>query len=266
MGAAKKLKSERAKKVTLPKAVKEDVNVTTSELSGMQWLLESFLRRFRTVGFLVFLAPLIAVCIACLGVAAGPGVYVFDSVREFSAQWPVIFRYMAQGCGFALGYMTYGICLIFIVPLVNFLVPFKVKPFRGPWFSLASVPWFFHNGLTYMVRFTFLDFVTPSPLNILFYRMMGMKIGKGVVINTTYISDPGLITIGDYVTVGGSATIFAHYGQKGYLIIAPVTIGKGTNIGLKASIMGGCTVGENVTLKPHSVLLPKTEVKDNEVV
>ena len=117
-----------------------------------------------------------------------------------------------------------------------------------------------------MVRLSFLDFVTPSPLNVLFYRMMGMKIGKGVVINTTNISDPSLITLGDYVTVGGSATIFAHYGQKGYLIIAPVTVGSGTNIGLKASIMGGVTVGKNVTIKPHVALLPKTDIPDGETV
>jgi hypothetical protein len=30
--------------------------------------------------------------------------------------------------------------------------------------------------------------------------------------------------------------------------------------------MGGCTVGENVMIKPHAVLLPKTELKDNEVI
>lgn len=266
MGAAKKLKSLRLKKSAAAKAAKEDVNVTTSELTGMQWLLESFLRRFRTAGFLFFLSPLVVVCVFCLGAAAAPGLFVFDSIRDMSAEWPVYFRYLATGVGFALGYLTYGLSLIFIVPLMNFLNPLKVKPVRGPWFSLHTVPWFFHNGLTYMVRFTFLEFVTPSPLNILFYRMMGMKIGKGVVINTTNISDPALIEIGDYVTVGGSATIFAHYGQKGYLVVAPVKIGRGTNIGLKASIMGGCTVGENVMLKPHTVLLPKTEVKDNEVI
>jgi len=178
----------------------------------------------------------------------------------------MIFHNAAAGFGLATGYLIYGICLIFIVPAVNFINPWKPKPFRGPWYSLPAVPWFIHNGLTYMVRYTFLEFVTPSPLNILFYRMMGMKIGKGVVINSTNISDPSLITLGDYVTVGGSATIFAHYGQKGYLVIAPVTVGNYTNIGLKASIMGGAQVGANVTIKPHSAVLPKAVVSDGETV
>lgn len=257
----RKLKVERSKKLR-----RMDVHGTTSKRGGFEGVMEGFIRRFRTLGFLVFLSPLVAVGCMTMGLAAAPGIFVYEFASQISMGWPAIFRYMALGCGFAAGYLTYGISLLFLVPLVNFLMPFRVKPFRGPWYSLPAIPWYVHNAFTYMVRYTFLEFVTPSPLNILFYRMMGMKIGKGVVINSTNISDPCLITLGDYVTVGGSATIFGHYGQKGFLIIAPVKVGKGTNIGLKASLMGGVTVGEDVTIKPHTVLLPKTNVGDGEIV
>jgi len=145
-------------------------------------------------------------------------------------------------------------------------MPFRVRPWRGSWFSVQSVPWYIHNALTYIVRYTFLDFLTPTPFNLLFYRMMGMKIGKGVVINTTNISDPCLITIEDYVTIGGSATLFAHYGQKGYLVISPVHIKRGATVGLKASIMGDVVIGENATIAPHKVIMPKSRIEDNQVV
>lgn len=253
-----KPKDEDSKKI--------DVLGTESDLPGVSGLVESLLRRFRTLGFALLLTPLIVVCCLCVGMAAGCGIMIFDLFKSFSEGWPAVFRYLALGCGVSFGYFCYGISLIFIVPTANFLMPFRVKPFRGPWYSLGAVPWYIHNALTYMVRYTFLEFVTPSPLNVLFYRMMGAKIGKGVVINTTNISDPSLITFGDYVTVGGSATVFAHYGQKGYLIIAPVKVGDYTNIGLKASIMGGVTVGRNVTIKPHTALLPKTNVGDGETI
>lgn len=255
MGAARKKEEKR-----------EDVLTATSDRGGLLGFLEIFLRRFRNLSFVFLISPLALLCCLCIGMASAPAVFVFDTIRDATREWPTYFHYMAMGTGCALGFLTYGISLIFIVPLVNFLVPFKVKPFRGPWFSLPAIPWYIHNALTYMVRFTFLEFVTPSPLNILFYRMMGMKIGKGVVINTTHISDPALITLEDYVTVGGSATIFGHYGQKGYLIIAPVVIKKGANIGLKASIMGGATIGRQAMIKPHAVVLPKTEVPDKGVV
>lgn len=245
---------------------REDVLTTTSEKSGAQGLAETFMRRFRTVSFLFLITPLALVCCLCLGLSAAPALWFFFKAKSMTAPWPELLHFAVLGCAFAVSYLIYGITLIFLVPMVNFLMPFRIRPFRGPWFSLATIPWYIHNALTYMVRFTFLEFITPTPLNILFYRMMGMKIGKGVVINTTNISDPCMITIEDYVTVGGSATIFGHYGQKGYLVIAPVRIGKGTNVGLKASIMGGAQIGENVMIKPHSCVLPKTAVGDGEVV
>ncbi len=248
-----------------PKEQREDVLTTTSDIPGFTGYLESFLRRFRNFAFFVFLSPLVVVCIFCVGSAIGSGFFVFNLTQSFSGMLPDSAHYLVLGCGAAIGYLTYGLTLMFLVPLVNFVLPIRVKPFRGPWYSLQAVPWYFHNALTYMVRYTFLELVTPTPLTILFYRLMGMKIGKGVVINTTNISDPSLITLGDYVTVGGSATIFAHYGQKGYLIIAPVTIGDGANIGLKASVMGGVTIGKNATIKPHAVLLPKTVVADDGI-
>lgn len=93
---------------------------------------------------------------------------------------------------------------------------------------------------------------------------MGMKIGRGTIINSTHISDPSLIEIGDKVTIGGSATLVGHYGQGGYLVLAPVKIGDRATIGLKATIMGGVQVGAGAKIMPHSVVLPKTIIPDNE--
>ncbi len=245
--------------------LRDDVLRETSDKAGLAGIAETFLRRFRTLAFLLLLSPLALVCGLSIGLAASPAIFVFEFVSQSTSAWPPILHYVAMGCGFALAFLTYGLSLIFIVPALNFLMP-RVRAFRGPWFSLPAIPWYIHNGLTYMVRYTFLDFITPTPVNILFYKMMGMKVGKGCVINTSNISDPCMITLGDYVTVGGSAHIMAHYGQKGFLVVAPVSVGKGTNIGLKASIMGGAVIGENVVIKPHSAVLPKAEVPDGGVV
>jgi len=146
------------------------------------------------------------------------------------------------------------------MPLINFLMPFRLKPFRGGYYSMETVPWYFHNAFTYAVRYTFLEFITPTPLNILFYRMMGMKIGKGVHINTTNISDPALIEIEDKVTIGGSVHLIAHYASKGYLVVERVKICRGATIGLKATIMGDVEIGEKAAIAPHEVILPKSRI------
>ncbi len=82
------------------------------------------------------------------------------------------------------------------------------------------------------------------------------------MINTTNISDPCLIEIGDYVTIGGSATLVAHYGMKGFLVIDKLIIKDGATIGLKASLFGDVIVGERALVKPNDVLLPKTRIPD----
>ena len=93
---------------------------------------------------------------------------------------------------------------------------------------------------------------------------MGMKVGDGVFINTTHISDPAMIEIGDHVTIGGSAVLVAHYAQAGYLIVAPVQIGSKATIGLRTIIMGDVQIGDGARVLPNSVVMPKTRIGAGE--
>jgi hypothetical protein len=214
---------------------------------------------------IVTMIPIYLFACLVLGASLVPSVAVFRMIGEYSRDQAV----WVQNIGFALslsvGFFLYGFSLIMIAPTINFIIRGNLKEWRGPYYSVESLKWFVHNGLTYLARFTFLEFVTPSPLNLLFYRMMGMKIGHGVTINSTWISDPSLIELGNKVTIGGSVTIVAHYGQGGLLIIAPVKIGPRCTIGLKATIMGGVEIGEGAKILPNSVVLPKTVIPAGEV-
>jgi len=242
------------------KAYNENILTTKTNLKGLAGLFEYLLRRFRNGTFLIALMPLYLVGLIAMGISATPGIYLVNWTNTFTAQWAPLFHHLAVGIAVPIAYFLYGISLIFVIPFFNFIMPFRIKPFRGNYFSLGVVPWYIHNALTYIVRYTFLEFITPTPLNTLFYRMMGMKMGKGVHINTTNISDPGLIEIGNYVTIGGSAHIIAHYGQKGYLVLSKVKIHDGVTIGMKATIMGNVEIGPGAMIGPHEVVLPKTKV------
>ncbi len=242
-----------------------DVQTTTSDLPGWQGLFENFLRKFKTVGFLVGLSPIVILYIFCLGVSLWPGCLVVSGVYSLTVELPHSLQLLCLCLAMAAGYLLYGITLLLVVPAVNYPFIFMIKPWRGNWYSAKVVPWYIHNALTLLPRYTFLNLCTPTPLTTMFYKMMGMKIGKGTLINTTNISDPCLITLGDYVMVGGSVTMFGHYGQKGYLILARTEIGNKVNLGLKSSVMGDVTVEDGVNVPPHTVLLPKSRVDKNSV-
>lgn len=242
----------------------ENIDPQGSKHGGFFGLFETALRRFKVTVHALTLLPFYVLGSVILGLALTPGVWLFSRVSgwvQHSSDW---IRFPAYGTAVAAGYFLYGFTLILIIPLINRLFIGPIPPWRGPYYSLPTVRWYLHNGLTYLVRYTFLPFITPSPFGIYFYRAMGMKVGRGVVINTENISDPSLIELGDHVTIGGSVTIIAHYGVAGYLVISPVVIRKGATVGIRATIMAGVSIGEQARILPHSVVLPKTVIPAGE--
>jgi hypothetical protein len=237
-----------------------DVDATVSHRKGIGGFFETLLRRFRLASYMIALIPLYLTGILAMGISASPAVYLFNLVTDSAGGLAKPIYYLIVSCMLVAGYFIYGLLLIFVVPLFNFLMPFRLKPFRGSYYSLETVPWYFHNAFTYIVRYTFLEFVTPTPLNMLFYRMMGMKIGKGSHINTTNISDPRIIELGEKVTIGGSVHIIGHYASQGFLIVEKVKIEDGVTIGLKATIMGDVEIGQGAVIGPHEVILPKSRI------
>ncbi len=250
---------EQEKKATqLKKRV--DVHSLDSDKTGFSGFMERIFRRYKGASFIFAIIPAATAYLFSFAIAFTPGMYLTISVFKATSEFNLITQIFCTAMGLSVGYLLYGITLILVVPLFNKLMPGKIRPWRGNWYSIETIPWYYHNALVQLVRYTFLDFITPTPLNILFYKLMGMKIGKNCVINTSNISDPCLIELEDNVTIGGSATIFGHYAQAGFLVLEKTVIKKGATIGLKASLMGDVIVGEKVTVRPHSVLLPKTRL------
>lgn len=243
---------------------KVDIDPQGSAHKGFAGIFESVLRKFKGFMHIAMLLPIYALGSLCIGLALVPGISFFTSVNTWTEAWSRPFHYAALGFALGTGYFLYGFSLLFILPALNFALRAQLKPWRGTYYSLDTVKWYIHNSLTYLMRYTFLEFLTPTPFNLLFYKMMGMKIGRGTQINSTAISDPSLIELGEKVTIGGSATICAHYGMAGFLIIAPVKIGDGAVIGLRAIIMGGVEIGAGAKLLPNSVVLPKTCIPAGE--
>ncbi len=241
-----------------------DLDSTESSRKGVLGLFEGTLRKFKVAGQVLIMLPLYLFTCLIFGLALTPGVTIFKLCQTLMTEQNALLQNLSLGIALAVGYFSYGISLIFISAGVNKLLRTHLSEWRGPYYSVESLKWFIHNGLTYLVRFTFLEFVTPSPMNLLFYQMMGMKIGRGSIINSTWISDPSMIELGKKVTIGGSVTMVAHYGQGGLLVIAPIKIGHNCTIGLKSSIMGGVVIGDNVKVLPHSVVMPKTVIPSGE--
>jgi acetyltransferase-like isoleucine patch superfamily enzyme len=226
--------------------------------------LDRLLRRFARASYFVAVLLVYALASTALGLAIAPALWSFQALQALCRPLPAPLYWVGVATSLALCFFQAGLTLLVVVPIYNWVLPTRVQPFKGGYYSIYAVPWFLHNGLFYLVRYTFLPFATLTPFGIWFLRAMGMKIGRHAFINTEYISDPQLITLGDDAALGGSVRIFAHYGGGGNLIVAPVVIGRRATIGLGATVMGDVEVGEGATVLPHSVLLPGSRVGPGE--
>ena len=208
--------------------------------------------------------PFLALAILAMGLAVGVAAAVFSALAPLAQTGAAWSHYAVLGIVFAVSYFAYGLSLLVIAPAINFLLGGRLQPYRGSAVTLAALRWYVHCTMTLVVRYSFLEFVTPSPFSQMYYRLMGMKIGRAVTLNSTAIADPSLIEIGDHATIGGSANILAHYAQGGFLVIAPVRIGAGATIGMRAVIMGGVEVGAKAKVLANSFVLPNTKIPDGE--
>lgn len=226
--------------------------------------IEGWVRRYGQAAHWLAVAGLYLLAASALGLAIGAGLAFLSGWQAWGVPSAGLLRLPATWLGYGLAFFAGGFALLLVVPLYNKVLPTRVLPYRGSYVSLASLPWCLHNGLFYVVRYTFLPFITLTPLGPWFLRAMGMRIGRRAFINTELISDPCLIQIGDNVVIGGAVHLFAHYGGGGHLTIAPVVIGDRATIGQGATVMGDVVIGAEATVLPHSVLLPGSRVGRGE--
>lgn len=226
--------------------------------------LDRLIRRFGPVAHLLAILALYAFLALIIGLALAPALWLLAQWWPWAWSFGDPARWPLAGLGIGLAFFVAGFALLLLVPAFNFLLPTRVRPYHGAYYSIAAVPWALHNGLFYLARYTFLPYVTLTPFGPPFLRAMGMKIGRRAFINTEFISDPRLITLGEDVVIGGSVHLFAHWGGGGHLAIAPVVIERGATIGQKSTVMGDVIVGAGAKVLPHSVLLPGTRVGPGE--
>jgi len=114
---------------------------------------------------------------------------------------------------------------------------------------------------------SFCKFLPDIELKNRLYRMLGMRIGKNVMINGTNLDIffPELIEIGDNVTIGAYSTIITHeFLKDGQWRKGKVKIGKNVMIGALGLVMPGVKIGDNAKIAAYSLV--NKNVKPNSFV
>lgn len=166
----------------------------------------------------------------------------------------------------AAAYFVFGLSLLVLLPVARWVLFCKgTPPGRYPFLSWKGWQWASYNALTLIFRFTFMNWVRVTPFLPLYHRLMGMKVGARVQINTAVVGDQNLISIGDDTVIGGDVTLVAHAAERGCLVAAPVRIGKRVTVGIMAVILPGCEIGDGALISAGAVLSKGAKVGPGEI-
>ncbi len=213
---------------------------------------------------------LCSVCIYFVGIcvmalAVWPGVllmhYVWGSVFSF----PAIFKFGLIALSLVLAFFIYGFSLILILGLLRIIFRLQLQEGEYRIASFGLYRWMFINGLYMVAAITFMDFILLTPFSIIFFRLMGAKIGKNVQINSKKCFDLSLLEVGDNTVIGGYSTIMCHTFERNRLILRKVKIGKNVVIGLNSVVICGAEIGDGAFITAGAVLGKNKQVAAHSV-
>ncbi|HXC06136.1 MAG TPA: peptide synthetase, partial [Bacteroidia bacterium] len=86
-------------------------------------------------------------------------------------------------------------------------------------------------------------------------KLMGVKIGRRVFMNTTDVTEYDMITIGDDAALNEDSGPQSHLFEDRVMKIGPVKIGARTSIGSKAIVLYDTEVGDDVEIEALSLVM-----------
>ena len=109
-----------------------------------------------------------------------------------------------------------------------------------------------------------LAYITPVLLRPILYRLLGAKLGKGVLIGGKIV-EPQMVTMGDYSFAGEMSLLMAHAIMRDSVVLKRIIIGNYVSIGSHAVIMPGVRIGDESIVAAGALVVMNTVIPPNEV-
>jgi non-ribosomal peptide synthetase-like protein len=116
----------------------------------------------------------------------------------------------------------------------NEVVDTFVEMVAAPWFARAA---------------------TGTPVLNVWLRSLGAKIGRGVWLETYWLPEADLVTLGDGVTVNRGCVLQTHLFHDRILRMDTVTLADGATLGPHGVILPAASIGASATVGPASLVM-----------
>lgn len=144
----------------------------------------------------------------------------------------------------------------FIVVAVKWLTMGVYKPLMKPMWSwwamrteaVAVLYW----GLGGKVL---LEHLQGTPFLPWFLRLLGAKMGKGICMLMTDITEFDCVTVGDFCVINALSALQTHLYEDRVMKVGRVELGRGVTVGANATVLYDTHIGDFAQLRPLTVVM-----------
>ncbi|KAK5653684.1 hypothetical protein OQA88_8714 [Cercophora sp. LCS_1] len=142
------------------------------------------------------------------------------------------------------------ICVPFVSIICKWLIIGRHKPGLYPMWGVYHSRWWIVQKISAVFGMGILSFTNPT--RILYYRLMGAKIGKGVKIESAQIGEWDLVEIQDGAKL--DHCICRPFGAETntQMYLGRIVIGKNASVGLASIVAPGTRVPDGTCIGPNS--------------
>ncbi|MFI8992737.1 Pls/PosA family non-ribosomal peptide synthetase [Streptomyces sp. NPDC053542] len=186
------------------------------------------------------------------------------------ARWIHTFGVLAVGWAMVALYATWGAVAIALATLLTLvfsvlytgLLERASTRFRRQVPRLCSIyhPHFWQHERFWKHQAIELKLLNGTPFKGLFWRLLGVRVGRRLFDDGARMPERTLVTIGDDCTLNVGTVIQCHSQEDGTFKSDYSTLGNGCTLGTGTLVHYGTTLGDGVTLAPDSFLMKGEEV------
>ncbi len=170
-------------------------------------------------------------------------------------------RFVDTALALALAGFLYGMGSFLFVVLVKWLTVGRYRPCSVPmWTPFVWASEAVTNLYESIAVPNFVDFLRGTPMLPPCLRLLGCKTGKGVYMDTTFITEFDCVNIGDYAELNGWCGPQTHLFEDRIMKIGSVHIGRGVTIGPRSIILYSARVGDGASLGPLTLVLKGEDI------
>jgi len=100
-----------------------------------------------------------------------------------------------------------------------------------------------------------IEHLRGTPFLPMVLRLFGTKMGKGVYMNMTDITEFDCVTVGDFVALNGSCALQTHLYEDRVMKVGRIQVGNGVTVGANATVLYDTQIGDFARLGPLTIVM-----------